>query len=105
MSDTISSDNSFLFVAVDLPTPEAYALAAGAAGVSVLALGQTAEAKVVHAYETEPNTPLKAGQTSGSEDALRRPGPRPQATGTLGLLAAGNAGMELWRREDPLAAA
>jgi len=57
-----------------------------------------------YAYETEPNTPIKAGQTSGSEDALSGPEPRPQATGALGLLAAGNAGLELWRREDPLAA-
>jgi hypothetical protein len=57
-----------------------------------------------YAYETEPNKSLRAGQTTGDEvDA----GPQARSTQTgaprnasLGMLAAGSAGLALWRRED-----
>jgi hypothetical protein len=45
-----------------------------------------------YAYETDVNTPLETGQTSGPESAETRPG-------TLGQLALGAPGLVPWRRE------
>jgi hypothetical protein len=55
-----------------------------------------------YAYETIPNKPLKAGQTSETADEARTYG---ETFGpTLGMLALGADGMALWRREDSLEA-
>jgi hypothetical protein len=64
-----------------------------------------------YAYETQPNTPITAGQTTGDDAAvpaepkiepgpgaaLRTPGaPQPAS---LGMLALGSSGLALWRHE------
>jgi hypothetical protein len=55
-----------------------------------------------YAYETEPDTPIIAGKTSGAEveekpEALGAPGVEPA---TLGRLAMGSPGLAAWRREE-----
>ena len=54
-----------------------------------------------YAYETEPNTPLITGQTSGNarSSALASPasGPKPAM---LGMLALGTPALSAWRREE-----
>jgi len=63
-----------------------------------------------YAYETEPDTPIIAGQTSGNypnqskpqafSSPLTTPGGQPA---TLGMLALGQPAMAIWRREEPAA--
>ncbi len=61
-----------------------------------------------YAYETQPNTPILAGQETGQSDSMpAEPGIKgqPEASiapqpATLGLLALGAEGLPLWRRED-----
>ena len=67
-----------------------------------------------YAYETQPNTPITAGQQHGEADGVRierdvqaEPGPRssliaPRAAqpASLGALALGAAGLALWRPEQ-----
>lgn len=62
-----------------------------------------------YAYETQPNTPIIAGQESG-EFSRAKTGVRGQSDaslisqpGTLGLLALGAEGLQVWRREQPQA--
>jgi hypothetical protein len=55
-----------------------------------------------YAYETIPNKPIIAGQTKGRDDIAERPGaalttPEPA---TLGMLALGERGLSIWRREE-----
>jgi|HubBroStandDraft_2_1064218.scaffolds.fasta_scaffold71618_2 hypothetical protein len=56
-----------------------------------------------YAYETIPNKPILAGQTSGPGDAryfapdLLAPAPRPA---NLGMLARGSDAIAIWRRKD-----
>jgi hypothetical protein len=58
-----------------------------------------------YAYETVPNTPIIAGQTTGSHEetsvgpdaALTAPAPKPAP---LGLLALGSHGLSIWRWEE-----
>lgn len=50
-----------------------------------------------YAYETEPNTPIVTGKTSGT--ALSRNEPASNR-GILGFLALGSTGLAAWRRED-----
>jgi hypothetical protein len=59
-----------------------------------------------YAYETEPDTPIIAGDTGGAADSegMAEPGILPpvrsQTVATLGALALGAPGLEIWRRED-----
>ena len=55
-----------------------------------------------YAYETTPNTPILAGQTSGTNAADLREQAIPPAApwASLGLLAQGATGLAIWRRED-----
>jgi hypothetical protein len=58
---------------------------------------QIAATLIGYAYETLPNRSLRAGQTHGSYsptngDALSEP--------TLGMLASGSSGLDVWRREE-----
>jgi hypothetical protein len=55
-----------------------------------------------YAYETQPDTPIIAGQTSGPDaeempEALSAPSPVPA---TLGMLAMGSPTLSFWRREE-----
>jgi hypothetical protein len=61
-----------------------------------------------YAYETEPNKPIRAGDTGPVADArvpemhsapLAVAALRPA---TLGLLALGSAGLDVWRKQDPV---
>ncbi|HEY6293064.1 MAG TPA: hypothetical protein VI455_16050 [Terriglobia bacterium] len=61
-----------------------------------------------YAYETVPDKPLLAGETSGAEDTpagpqslSSTPGGRPGAAGSLGVLALGSGGLPFWRRLEP----
>jgi hypothetical protein len=62
-----------------------------------------------YAYETVPNTPIIAGQTTGSDEessvgpdaALTVPAPKPAP---LGLLALGSHALSIWRREESVGA-
>lgn len=59
-----------------------------------------------YAYETQPNTAIIAGQTSGaSEHAASMPDPLDSqpAPASLGMLARGADGLALWRREEETA--
>jgi hypothetical protein len=53
-----------------------------------------------YAYETVPNKTIKAGQTREMEDdgpqSENRPAPQP----SLGLLATGSLGLDVWRKKD-----
>lgn len=67
-----------------------------------------------YAYETIPNKPIKAGQTTGDADAAARLNSKPRLRplpvrhipssparfATLGALALGADGLALWRREE-----
>jgi hypothetical protein len=61
-----------------------------------------------YAYETEADTPIIAGQTSGTyaekkPQALSTPAPAPAAgAASLGMLAMGSPAMSMWRREETL---
>jgi hypothetical protein len=84
-----------------------------------LALGKPLESVLTgYAYETQPNTPITAGQEqgqadgiptepwikgeSGSDSSLMAPeAPQPAS---LGILALGAEGLPLWRRGQPTAA-
>ncbi len=50
-----------------------------------------------YAYETVPNTPIITGKTSGPISAIDISQPQPA---TLGLLARGSDGLQIWRREE-----
>jgi hypothetical protein len=62
------------------------------------------------AYETEPNTPIIAGDTGGvsrddsesapTSDAFSTPQPDVKPAAGLGALALGARGLAIWRRED-----
>lgn len=58
-----------------------------------------------YAYETEPDTPIVAGKTSGpdaesdSEEAPQSMNTTPMPP-TLGTLAMGSTGLSMWRREE-----
>jgi hypothetical protein len=53
-----------------------------------------------YAYETVANTPIAAGQTSGTAEAASLTDPAPASEPTmLGWLAVGSAGLSAWRRE------
>jgi hypothetical protein len=60
-----------------------------------------------YAYETIPNKPIIAGQTSGNDEdhpvstPVAEPEPPPA---TLGLLALGSSSLAIWRREESAAA-
>jgi hypothetical protein len=49
-----------------------------------------------YAYETEPNTPITTGKLSGTDEvgAVERP------EATLGVLALGSVGLDVWRRDS-----
>lgn len=53
-----------------------------------------------YAYETIANQPIKAGQFSDQASAPAALGPIP--TPTLGTLALGSHGLQMWRRDDSL---
>ena len=59
-----------------------------------------------YAYETEPNKPIRAGDTGPVAEALvpeMQSAPAAVATlrpATLGLLALGSAGLDIWRKEQ-----
>jgi hypothetical protein len=80
----------------------------GWARLNVTCTGLHVVAKLTgYAYETIANTPIIAGQTTGSgeetrsgpEAALTAPASKPAA---LGLLALGSHGLSMWRREGPV---
>jgi hypothetical protein len=50
-----------------------------------------------YAYESTPDTPIKAGQINGEDDAAVPASAQPIA---LGALALGSSGLALWRREE-----
>ena len=53
-----------------------------------------------YAYETQANTPIIAGQTSGTFSGAVLTAPAPSGrTALLGLLALGSPGLTAWRRE------
>jgi hypothetical protein len=60
-----------------------------------------------YAYETVPNKPIVTGATTDSEkisDAAQPKGILPwKSNPSLGVLAQGAAGLELWRREETIA--
>ena len=59
-----------------------------------------------YAYETEPNTAIIAGQTSGASEHARSmsdPLDSQPAPASLGMLARGADGLALWRREEETA--
>jgi hypothetical protein len=49
-----------------------------------------------YAYETEPNTPIITGKTSGNDVSWKQPA---EQAATLGQLALGSAGLVAWRKE------
>ena len=60
-----------------------------------------------YAYETDPDTPIIAGDTGGAADEegsrepmIGIPQPQAQPAAMLGALALGAPGLELWRREN-----
>jgi hypothetical protein len=53
-----------------------------------------------YAYETAPDTPIKAGQTSEDEASAQPEPPNPVQFSALGALALGSNGISLWRPED-----
>jgi hypothetical protein len=56
-----------------------------------------------YAYETEPNTPIIAGQQTGTAETSSLTQPTqlaPQTPATLGMLARGADTLPLWRREE-----
>jgi hypothetical protein len=60
-----------------------------------------------YAYETVPGQQIIAGQTKGASASLAAPtdaAPAPQPA-TLGLLATGALGLNVWRKSEPLIAA
>lgn len=60
-----------------------------------------------YAYETIPNKPLKAGQTSETPDAGETESPIswavPARGSSLGMLARGAEALEVWRKEEQVA--
>jgi hypothetical protein len=58
-----------------------------------------------YAYETIADTPIKAGATSGTDDGEPTASIGTHATElpTLGMLALGERGLSMWRREDEVA--
>lgn len=62
-----------------------------------------------YAYETVPNRPIIAGKTSGRDDAIEELNPA-SVTGltprpaSLGLLAMGEPGLSVWRRQQNVSA-
>jgi hypothetical protein len=61
-----------------------------------------------YAYETIPGRSIKAGQTKGPDDVVERPDaalttPTPEPA-TLGMLALGERGLSIWRREESVGA-
>jgi hypothetical protein len=64
-----------------------------------------------YAYETQPNTPIIAGDTGGAadEESLATPGigvphqQKAQTVAALGMLALGAPGLAMWRREGVVA--
>jgi hypothetical protein len=61
-----------------------------------------------YAYETIPDKAIVAGQTKGPEDIVERPDAALTAPtrepATLGMLALGERGLSIWRREEPVGA-
>jgi hypothetical protein len=59
-----------------------------------------------YAYETVPNKPIVTGATTGSEERSKATPPTGISGGresaSLGLLARGSAGLELWRRDETM---
>jgi hypothetical protein len=53
-----------------------------------------------YAYETEANTPIETGKTSGTEDSHLPLPDDNRADANLGVLALGNWGLNLWRPEE-----
>jgi len=54
-----------------------------------------------YAYETVPNQPILAGKTSGPvEVGESLPGEIPDQPATLGVLARGSQGLDIWRRAE-----
>jgi hypothetical protein len=53
-----------------------------------------------YAYESEPNTPILTGKTSGAAEESQLTWPTKTPSFTLGALALGARGLCLWRRED-----
>ena len=85
----------------------------GWARVSVAATGRGVFAAVTgYAYETVPNMSIVTGQTKGAvkrKKGASKPGPAsfPSSTSepaTLGLLARGSLGLDIWRRRDAVRA-
>ena len=57
-----------------------------------------------YAYEIEPNKPIRAGDTGPVADArLPEMHGAPPTIATLGLLALGSAGLDIWRKEHSVA--
>jgi hypothetical protein len=53
-----------------------------------------------YAYETDANTPILAGQTSGTAEQSAPAPPITSGGIDLGLLALGSSGFSVWRRKD-----
>jgi hypothetical protein len=54
-----------------------------------------------YAYETVPNQSIRTGETSGPvEVGTFMPGKIPAAPATLGLLAQGSQGLDIWRKSE-----
>ena len=86
----------------------------GWAGFSVVYNGNAVALLTAYAYETEPNTPIYAGQSSENPPAESRllpaygsaPNTAKLQPASLGVLALGSLGLNVWRkREAPEAAA
>lgn len=79
----------------------------GWAGFSVVFDNGDTAVLTAYAYETEPNTPIYAGQTSDARTESHLLPSNHGAVGTanrqpatLGLLALGAPGLDVWRRKD-----
>ena len=66
---------------------------AGFSMVTASGAGGVTAVLTAYAYETVPNTPIYAGQTSDDDTA----GEAPPQPATLGLLALGAPGLDIWR--------
>lgn len=55
-----------------------------------------------YAYETEANTPILTGKTSGSEAFDQLMPVRDKEPASLGVLASGTTGLNLWRRDEEI---
>jgi hypothetical protein len=57
-----------------------------------------------YAYETDANEAIAAGQTTGATTVAANPAEEADRAATLGALALGASGLNLWRREEEMLA-